>query len=64
MLFGVFCSVPPSIGVRCIVGAYCTTKLSYLTDLHYRIVTPSAHIASKVTYGADESTIVIFIPSG
>ena len=51
MLFNAFYSVLPSIGACHTVGAYYTAKLSHLTDLHYRVVTLSAQVTSKVGYG-------------
>ena len=46
-----FYGVLPCIGTCPTEGAYSTTKLCYLMDLHYIVVTLSAQVTSKVTYG-------------
>ena len=51
MLSSAFYSVLPSIGTCRTVGAYTNAKLFHLTELPYRIVTLSAWVASKATYG-------------
>ena len=50
MLFSAFYSILLSIGAGHTVEAYFTTKLSCLTDLHYKVVTLSAQIISKFNY--------------
>ena len=51
MQLSAFCSVLPSMGDYCTIGAYSTAKPYCLTDLHYKVITLSAQIISKVTYG-------------
>ena len=50
MPFSAFC-IPLYIGACHTVGAYSTSKPPPLANSHYRIVTPSAQVISKVTYG-------------
>ena len=50
MQYGALYSVLPRIVAFPTVEAYCTTNLSHLVDLQYKVVTLSAQVASKITY--------------
>ena len=50
ILFSVFHSDLPSIGVCCTVRAYSSAKPACPTHLHYKLVTPSAQVTFKVIY--------------